>query len=72
MSDEAKVTPEACSKCKTPMAATMNDAPKGIFRGATFRVTAFLCQTCGHWNNLKRRKSWNLSPTAENAGLETK
>ena len=72
MSDESKVTREACSKCKTPMAEKMNKAPTGIFGGAKFRVTAFLCENCGHWNNLKRRKSWKASPTAENAGLETK
>lgn len=44
-----------CTKCGTPMRP-----PKpftGIFAGATFVVTAFRCQKCGHYNNLKRRKA---------------
>lgn len=29
---------------------------KGPLGGATFTVTAFLCQNCGHWNKLKTTK----------------
>jgi len=48
----------ACSNCK----AEMTEAPKPSGRTAIDKmkmtITAFRCQYCGHWNDLKRRKAW--------------
>ncbi len=42
-----------CKKCGTPMAPVPPD-PSG--RGWTFTPTAFRCQKCGTYNNLKPKK----------------
>lgn len=55
-----------CSKCKTPMPSL--PAPKfngNPMNAASFTVTAYACQVCGHWNDLKRRKGFKTAkPTA--------
>lgn len=46
----------ACSKCKAEM--TPLEKTSGVFGGLVMTVTGYLCQNCGHWNDLKRRKAW--------------
>jgi hypothetical protein len=35
---------------------------------ATFTVTGFRCENCGHWNNLKRRKQKQPNTKLTDAG----
>lgn len=48
-------TPDtSCRKCGAEMPPVAKT--KGSFGGFTFTTTAYRCQACGHWNDLKRRK----------------
>lgn len=44
-------------------------APKGnsIIDRADFIITAYRCEKCGHWNNLKRRKVNRVADNKESA-----
>lgn len=44
-----------CRKCKDPMPVQVPITNGGPFRGSSFKVTAYRCPNCGHWNNLLRR-----------------
>lgn len=59
-----------CSKCKMPMApptSVTGTLPiKSISAGiglAEFTLIGFICENCGHFNDLKRRKSWREKST---------
>jgi len=46
----------ACSKCGARMpqfTPVKNASPINMMK---MTITAYRCDTCGHWNNLKRRK----------------
>lgn len=46
-----------CRKC----GALMPEPPKigGVLGAAKFTTTAYRCEKCGHWNDLKKRKPRN-------------
>ena len=47
-----------CRNCGAPMppvSAPVNGRLAAFF-GGTYKVTAYRCEACDHWNNLARRK----------------
>lgn len=46
----------SCRRCGAPMKPVPQPSTNGILDRAKFTVTGYLC-SCGHWNNLKRRKA---------------
>lgn len=48
-----------CSKCKAPMPELPKPNSRDPISLMSFKITAYLCKQCGHWNNLKRRKGWS-------------
>ena len=49
----------SCKGCKSPM-------PERLAKSRTaFTITGYLCERCGHWNNLKRRKAKQIGATDE-------
>lgn len=44
----------ACRKCGAAMPRPQ--PAKGLLSGSTFRTTAYRC-SCGHWNDLRKRKA---------------
>ena len=47
----------ACSNCKAEMPKAPKASGGAPINIAKMTITAYLCQRCGHWNDLKRRKS---------------
>jgi len=54
---EFMTTDTNCRKCKAPMAPLPPSRGTSPFDMAKMTITAYLCDKCGHWNGLKRRKS---------------
>ncbi len=55
MPDTLPKVDTSCRKCGAamPLPAPIRSGP---FAGATMTITAYACEKCGHWNDLKRRK----------------
>lgn len=49
-----------CSKCGAPMPPTPKPTVDSPLNFARFIITAYRCEQCGHWNDLKRRKGWKV------------
>jgi ribosomal protein L40E len=54
----------SCRKCGHTPKFSGKLGGSGPFANCTFTVTAYLCEKCGHYNNLKRRKPRKPSMTA--------
>lgn len=55
-----------CRKCKAPMPLP-NPGSLRAFAPTRFKVTAYACEKCGHWNDLKRRKANHPTAAGEKA-----
>jgi hypothetical protein len=48
----------SCKKCGAEM-PPLPPAKKGsIFSDCEFKLTGYLCEKCGHWNDLTKRKGY--------------
>lgn len=54
----ARSVDTACSNCKAEMPEVPKPNRREPINTAKIIITAYRCQFCGHWNDLKRRKSW--------------
>lgn len=56
MDELENITDTDCRKCKAPMRSLEPHTVRGWLAHAPMKITGYLCEKCGHWNNLKRRK----------------
>lgn len=59
MSEQA--VDSSCRKCKAAMRTLSKAQGIGSIHYARITITGYICEYCGHWNDLKRRKGWKES-----------